>query len=480
MAKKKAAQEQGQKTTAKEGKKRKTPVTTSNGKQPSDSAAGKQAKKANGEARQGKKQTKAGTGDDGGTKGQGNPKPKKADDAKTDSIPVKRLTRPYARNTACLDVAGTPCTVAVVDTIDDATSLMFLVNGNIKYEYNGRELHIPTTTKSVANAVRMVGWNIADRDVTDKHAMIRFVVMMQDSDTGGMLRNEQITKKSLRGARPTLAACLVTKDDAAGSQQHDGTVLHMLCERRMSQVPLPLKPSVARNTLSPTPRHMSAESGIVGITEFADAVRQAIAMCAVRIRGGSKAVRKGAAATSCLDVTVSVDGMEGSFALNKALCLLKQRQAGELPFDAYGQRIAGAFVSKDRWYVTYAPTTLDAFQPYLATIDHVMPQHTPSSVDALCNMALMMQASNLKKNGATIGTRLPSEPIASMHVLKGMLAGLRYVGKRNLDKATFGTVVESYSYEALECLKYLYRPCGLKKDWVTPIRKVAAAKSSSE
>lgn len=467
MAKKKADQKQRQKTTVKEGKKHKMHATADNGKQPHGMTAGKQANKANDKVPRSKKK-------------QENPQPKKTDESKRNSVPVRRLTRPYARKTACLDVTGSPCTVAVVDTIDDAKSLMFLVSGSIRYEYNGKELRIPATTKSVANAVRVVGWNVADREVTDRHAAIRFVVMMQDSDTGSMLRDEQITKKSLRDARPTLAACLVTKDDATGSQQHDGTVLHMLCERRMSQVPLPLKPSVARNTLSPTPMHMSAESGIVGITEFADAVRQAIAMCAVRIRGGSKASHKGAAATSCLDVIVSVDGIEGSFALNKALCLLKQRQAGELPLDAYGQRIAGAFVFKERWYVTYAPTTLDTFQPYFSTIDHVMPQRTPSSVDALCNMALMMQASNLKKNGATIGTRLPSEPIASMHVLKWMLAGLMYVGKRNLDKATLDTVGESYAYEALECLKYLYRPCGLKKDWVTPIRKAAAAKSSSE
>lgn len=368
-----------------------------------------------------------------------------------------------------------------MDTIDDATSLMFLVNGDIRYEYNGRVLCIPAMTKSVANAVRAVGWNIADGEVTDKHAMIRFVVMMQDPGTGGMLRDEQITKKSLRGARPTLTACLVAKDDAAESQQHDGTVLRMLCERRMPQVSIPLKPSVARDTLAPTPRHMSAESGIVGIAEFADACRQAIAMCTVRIRGGSNASRKGATATSCLDVIVNVDGMDGSFALNKALCLMKQQQAGELPLDAYGQRIVGAFVAKNRWYVTYAPTTLDTFQPYFATIDHVMPQHTPSSVDALCNMALMMQASNMRKNGATIGTRLPSEPIASMRVLKLMLMGLMHTGKRNLDKATLDTVSESYAYEALECLKYLYRPCGLKKDWVmTPIMKAVAAKSPSE
>lgn len=450
MTKQKAAQEQGQKTDAMEGKKRKTSAITSNDKCPSGGT--EQAKKANGEARQ----------------------------DKTNSVPVKRLTRPYARKTACLDVAGSPCTVAVVDTIDDTPSLMFLVNGNIRYEYDGRALHIPATTKSVANAVRMVGWNVADRDVTDKHAMIRFVVMMQNPDTGGMLRNEQITKKSLSSARPTLTACLVTQDDATGSQRHDGTVLHTLCKRRMSQVPLPLKPSVARDTLTPTPGHMRNEGGIVGITEFADAVKQAIAMCAVRICSDSKASRRGAAVTSCLDVTVNVDGMEGSFALNKALCLLKQRQAGELPFDAYGQRIAGAFVSKNRWYVTYAPTALDASKPYFSTIDHVMPQHTPSSVDALCNMTLMMQASNMKKNGTIIGTRLPNEPIASMHVLKWMLEGLRYVGKRCLDNATLDTVGESYAYEALECLKYLYRPCGLKKDWATPIRKTAAAKSSSE
>lgn len=258
---------------------------------------------------------------------------------------MRRLTRPYARKTACLDVTGSPCTVAVVDTIDDAKSLMFLVSGSIRYEYNGKELRIPATAKSVANAVRVVGWNVADREVTDRHAAIRFVVMMQNPHTGGMLRDEQITEKSLRNARPTLTACLVTHDDVSGSQQHDGTVLHMLCERRMSQVPMPLKPSVARTTLVPTPGHMSAENAIVDIAEFADAVNKAIAMCAIRLRSGAKATSKEATATSCLDVTVSVDGMKGSFALNKALCLMKQRQAGELPLDAYGQCIVGAFVS---------------------------------------------------------------------------------------------------------------------------------------
>ena len=427
-------------------------------------------------AKEGKKRTQANTRDDGSKKRQENPQPKKTDESKRNSVPVKRLTRPYTRKTAYLDVTGSPCTVAVVDTIDDAKSLMFLVNGSIRYEYNGKELRIPATAKSVANAVRLVGWNVADRDVTDRHAAIRFVVMMQDPRTGGMLRDEQITEKSLRSARPTLTACLVTHDDAPGSQQHDGTVLHMLCKRRMSQVPMPLKTSTAHATLVPTPSHMSAENAIVGISEFADAVNKAIAMCVIRTRGGAKATSKGAAATSCLDVTVSVDGMEGSFALNKALCLMKQRQAGELPFDAYGQRIVGAFVSKGRWYVTYAPTTLDTFQPYFATIDHVMPQRTPSSVDALCNMVLMMQASNMRKDGAIIGTRLPNEPIVSMTVLKWMLTGLRYVGKQNLDKATLDMVNESYAYEALECLKYLYRPCGLKKDWATPIRKTAAVK----
>ena len=427
-------------------------------------------------AKEGKKRTQANASDDGGKKRQGNPQPKKTDESKRDSVPVKRLTRPYARKTAYLDVTGSPCTVAVVDTIDDAKSLMFIVNGSIRYEYNGKELRIPAMAKSVANAVRLVGWDVADRDVTDRHAAIRFVVMMQNPCTGGMLRDEQITEKSLRSARPTLTACLVTHDDVPGSQQHDDTVLHMLCKRRMSQVPMPLKASTARVTLVPTPRNMSADNAIVGISEFADAVNKAIAMCAIRIRGGAKATSKGAAATSCLDVTVSVGGMEGTFALNKALCLMKQRQADELPFDAYGQRIAGAFVSKGRWYVTYAPTALDTFQPYFATIDHIMPQHTPSSVDALCNMVLMMQASNMRKDGAIIGTRLPNEPIASMNVLKWMLTGLRYVGKQNLDKATLDMVNESYAYEALECLKYLYRPCGLKKDWVTPIRKTTAAK----
>lgn len=427
-------------------------------------------------AKEGKKRMQANARDDGSKKRQENPQPKKTDESKRNSVPVKRLTRPYARKTACLDVTGSPCTVAVIDTIDDAKSLMFLVNGSIRYEYNGKELRIPATAKSVANAVRVVGWNVADRDVTDRHAAIRFVVMMQNPHTGGMLRDEQITEKSLRNARPTLTACLVTHDDAPGSQQHDGTVLHMLCKRRMSQVPMPLKTTTAHATLVPTPRNMSADNTIVGITEFADAVNKAIAMCAIRIRGGAKATSKGAAATSCLDVTVSVGGMEGSFALNKALCLMKQRQAGELPLDAYGQRIAGAFVSKGRWYVTYTPTTLDTFQPYFATIDHVMPQRTPSSVDALCNMVLMMQASNMRKDGTIIGTRLPNEPIVSMNVLKWMLMGLQYVGKQNLDKATLDMVNESYAYEALECLKYLYRPCGLKKDWVTPIRKTAAAK----
>ena len=463
MAKKKADQKQRQKTTVKEGKKHKMHATADNGKQPHGMTAGKQANKANDKVPRSKKK-------------QENPQPKKTDESKRNSVTVRRLTRPYARKTACLDVTGSPCTVAVVDTIDDAKSLMFLVSGSIRYEYNGKELRILATTKSVANAVRVVGWNVADREVTDRHAAIRFVVMMQNPHTGGMLRDEQITEKSLRNARPTLTACLVTHDDVPGSQQHDGTVLHMLCERRMSQVPMPLKPSVARTTLVPTSGHMSAENAIVGITEFADAVNKAIAMCAIRIRGVAKATSKEATATSCLDVTVSVDGMKGSFALNKALCLMKQRQAGELPFDAYGQRIAGAFVSKGRWYVTYAPTALDTFQPYFATIDHVMPQRTPSSVDALCNMALMTQASNMRKDGAIIGTRLPNEPIASMNVLKWMLMGLRYVGKQNLDKDTLDMVSESYAYEALECLKYLYRPCGLKKDWVTPVRKTAATK----
>lgn len=476
MAKKKAVQKQKQKTTAKEGKKHKMHATADNGKQPHGVTAAKQANKANDEAPQSKrKRTQTNASDDGSKKRQENPQPKKADESKRDSVPVKRLTRSYTRKTACLDVTGSPCTVAVVDTIDDAKSLMFLVSGSIRYEYNGKELRIPTTAKSVANAVRVVGWNVADREVTDRHAAIRFVVMMQDPHTGGMLRDEQITEKSLRNARPTLTACLVTHDDVSGSQQHDGAVFHMLCERRMSQVPMPLKPSVARTTLVPTPSHMSAENAIVDITEFADAVNKAIAMCAIRIRGGAKATSTGAAATSCLDVTVSVDGMKGSFALNKALCLMK-RQAGELPFDAYGQRIAGAFVSKGRWYVTYAPTTFDTFQLYFATIDHVMPQRAPSSVDALCNMVLMTQASNMRKDGAIIGTRLPNEPIASMNVLKWMLTGLQYVGKKNHDKDTLDMVSESYAYEALECLKYLYCPCGLKKDWITPIRNTTAAK----
>ena len=251
-------------------------------------------------AMEGKKQTRTIASDDGSKKRQENPQPKKTDESKRNSVPVKRLTRPYTRKTAYLDVTGSPCTVAVVDTIDDAKSLMFLVNGSIRYEYNGKELRIPATAKSVANAVRLVGWNVADRDVTDRHAAIRFVVMMQDPRTGGMLRDEQITEKSLRSARPTLTACLVTHDDAPGSQQHDGTVLHMLCKRRMSQVPMPLKTSTAHATLVPTPSHMSAENAIVGISEFADAVNKAIAMCVIRTRGGAKATSKGAAATSCL------------------------------------------------------------------------------------------------------------------------------------------------------------------------------------
>lgn len=54
-------------------------------------------------AKEGKKRTQANARDDGSKKRQENPQPKKTDESKRNSVPVKRLTRPYARKTACID-----------------------------------------------------------------------------------------------------------------------------------------------------------------------------------------------------------------------------------------------------------------------------------------------------------------------------------------------------------------------------------------
>lgn len=382
------------------------------------------------------------------------------------AVMVRSLTKQYSRVQAVIDGTGKPHTVVIVDTVSDGDALAGMCRDASTITYNGKALYVPKGTRAIADML-VACWYPLPEQARLPHADVRFCVMMCSHGSGKPLCDDEVTKGSLRKARPTLVACLAVRDAGATTRKrHAGVLFHVLHARRRPEVAgVPVRMPDG-TSLACAPRHMSAtDPRVCDVASFADDVARAVARARVAVRSG--ALRQGAlpgeGLVRCLDVRVSSGGRTGLLSLDKALCLLKLRDAGMLPSDAYGQRIAGAFADDDRWYVTYAPTSLDTFQPYLATIDHVLPQCVPSSENALCNMALMMQRSNQLKGDARVGDRLDGEPAASLAQVMVLYEAVRCAS--GIDGEVRADAVECCVQESIACVRLAYGAYGLDTAW---------------
>ena len=123
-------------------------------------------------------------------------------------------------------------------------------------------------------------------------------------------------------------------------------------------------------------------------------------------------------------IEVEVDGTVAGIRLDLACALVKRMS--RLPFDAYGDVIAGAMTdrSRRRWVIAYdLSEQLGPSSPNAGNIDHLIPRVAGGS-SALCNLHVMRLHNNSSKSDIPMPD-ISGEPQESMRVLRMLASGCR-------------------------------------------------------
>lgn len=199
---------------------------------------------------------------------------------------------------------------------------------------------------------------------------------------------------------------------------------------------------------------------VVEPAEFAEACLAAIRNATgVSLRRSRSIQQEG---LMVFDIDVTASGVTHPIRLDLACAMAKR--AATMPYDAYGERIAGVVPMHngkgwgDRWLITYDLSGgMLANSPASASIDHVIPR-AKGGPTALCNLQLMRTSANSHKSDTPMPD-VSGEPQESMAVLGTLAAGCRdAMDAGTLDAATGRMLLGAIRVDVTECLAALSGP----------------------
>lgn len=154
-------------------------------------------------------------------------------------------------------------------------------------------------------------------------------------------------------------------------------------------------------------------------------------------------------------VEVEAGGTVAHVRLDLACALVKRMS--RLPYDAYGDVIAGAMTDRDgrRWIIAYdLSEQLTPCSPNAANIDHLIPRAAGGS-SSLCNLHVMRLHDNSSKSDIPMPD-ISGEPQESIAVLSMLSRGCRKAALRGeMDEVLSNRIQRVIRHDLITCLDML-------------------------